>query len=427
MTDLSLAETHALERAEADAGPPVALDATLAAPPPRAVVDALPRTADGGLRSTNASVLPRLDATSDGAVRLAPSDGRRYETLKKLGEGGMGEVALVEDRDIGRQVALKRLLGPQSAPALARFVDEVRTIGRLEHPNIIPIHDVGVDEHGALFFVMKYVEGETLESVIAKLRAGDPDAHRRYDVTRRVEIFVGLLRALQYAHERGVIHRDIKPANVMVGRFGEVVLMDWGVARPVGGSREGNAAPGTALVAADGRASVTSAGSLVGTPLYMSPEQARGQNDALDARSDLYSACVLFDELLDLRHRHEHVQSLPGVLLAIQTTDPAPATTFFDSGLNPNGVPAELAHFLRRGLARDPAARWQSAGEMVDELHAILDGRCRIQCAATFTKRVSRELGRFVDHRPRLALFAVSVATLGTLALLGNAVFDLVR
>jgi serine/threonine-protein kinase len=335
----------------------------------------------------------------------------------------MGEVALVEDRDIGRSVAVKRLLGDGQGPAeLARFVDEVRTVGRLEHPNIVPIHDVGVDENGALFFVMKYVDGETLEGVIARLRAGDPEALRTYDVTRCAEIFVGILRALQFAHERGVIHRDIKPANVMIGRFGEVVLMDWGVARPIGGAREGNAVDPSAL-ATEGRASMTHAGSLIGTPLYMSPEQTRGQNDALDARSDLYAASVVFHELANRgHHRFENVTSLGALLVAIQSTDPPGPAHVFDHA----SVGAEYVHFVRRALARDPAARWQSAAEMIHELHLIAEGTFRVQCPMTLTKRTMREIGRAIDRRPFASIALVATSLLVVMALFVNALRDVV-
>src|SRR5262249_60463772 len=162
------------------------------------------------------------------------------------------EVVLVNDRDIERQVALKRLLPELQDPALlARFVDEIRIVGRLEHPNIVPIHDVGVDELGRYYFVMKYVEGETLESIIEKLAAGDPAYVRTYSYERRIEIFLGLLHALEYAHSHGVVHRDVKPANVMVGRYGEVVLMDWGIAKPLASKRDPAAAASGVLTAGE--------------------------------------------------------------------------------------------------------------------------------------------------------------------------------
>src|SRR6185312_9441186 len=148
--------------------------------------------------------------------------------------------------------AVKRLLPDlTSPPILARFVDEIRTVGRLEHPNIVPIHDVGVDELGRYFFVMKYVEGETLESIIDKLAAGDPAYLAKYSVEVRIELFLGILHALEYAHAQGVVHRDIKPANVMVGRYGEVVLMDWGISKPIAEKRDPAAAAEATLSAGD--------------------------------------------------------------------------------------------------------------------------------------------------------------------------------
>lgn len=177
----------------------------------------------------NTTVLPEI--RSQGAeVLLKPRREARYTRVKHLGRGGMGEVNMVLDKDIGRLVAKKTLRErTPDAACIAGFVDEIHTVGKLEHPNIVPIYDVGVDEQGQIFFLMKHVDGETLESVIKHLQAGDREYVDRYSIDARVEIFMGILRALAHAHEKGVIHRDLKPANVMVGRHGEVMLMDWGL------------------------------------------------------------------------------------------------------------------------------------------------------------------------------------------------------
>ena len=169
--------------------------------------------AAGAGTSARTTVLPRIEV--NGAEAQVVFDGKaRFEKLKLLGEGGLGEVTGALDHDIGRKVAIKRLHAHVRSPAaLARFIDEIRTIGKLEHPNIVPIHDVGMDADGEIYFVMKYVDGETLESIINKLAAGDPDYHARYPFEVRVEMFLGLLHALQYAHDQGVVHRDIKPAK----------------------------------------------------------------------------------------------------------------------------------------------------------------------------------------------------------------------
>jgi serine/threonine-protein kinase len=396
----------------------LALTATIPAPAAASSVDAVRSLPKTGQSLGTTSVLPRLQV-SEGVPRFEPPSGPRYVPVQSLGAGGMGEVALVEDRDIGRKVARKRLLPGAGDSDVMRFVDEVRVVGKLDHPSIVPIHDVGVDEQGELFFVMKFVEGETLEAVIERLRAGDPETLRLWDNTRRIEVFRKLLHALSYAHERGILHRDIKPANVMIGAHGEVMLMDWGVARPIGGAREAHLAKRASEASGDAKLSSTSAGTLVGTPIYMSPEQAAGETDGLDARSDLYAACLVFHELIAGGvHLHEDATTLEALLARILTFEVPRAGSLVST----YGIPHELAHFLYRGLQRSRDARWPSAAAMANELHAILDGRCRIQCPMTLTKRVVRGVGRQLDRRPRVVFSAVVLVALSFLALVGFAV-----
>ncbi|APR87330.1 Serine/threonine-protein kinase PknB [Minicystis rosea] len=360
--------------------------------------------------SSRTTVLPRIEGDG-GSIRLANESRTRYEPVKLLGAGGMGEVVLVEDQDIARPVAVKRLLPEMTEPSvLARFVDEIRIVGRLEHPNIVPIHDVGIDEQGRYFFVMKYVEGENLESIIDKLAAGDPEYLRKYTFEKRIEIFVGVLHALEYAHAHGIVHRDVKPANVMVGRYGEVLLMDWGVAKALSCPRDPVPVPDGELGAEHekrGRVFATRVGSVVGTPAYMSPEQARGENENVDARCDLYSASALFHELVSLRHYLVGATTLEAVLLRVGTKEQTLSELSAARHPNHPKPPAELIHFAYKGLSLEPARRYQSAGEMIVALQSIVEGRIDVQCYVTFTKRMTRELSRFVDRHPRVALFAM--------------------
>jgi serine/threonine-protein kinase len=349
------------------------------------------------------TVLPRVDG--EGAeIQLSLRERSRYEPTKLLGAGGMGEVVLVNDHDIERKVAVKRLL-PDTADhaTLARFIDEIRCVGRLEHPNIVPIHDVGVDELGRYFFVMKYVEGETLETIIEKLSAGDPAYVYKYSIEARVELFLGLLHALDYAHERGIVHRDIKPANVMVGRYGEVVLMDWGIAKPLDEARDAARGP-DGVLSSEGegeraRMYATRVGSLIGTPAYMSPEQARGDVGKIDVRSDLYSAVVLLHELLGLRHYLAEKESMSALLHGVihEELDGMKLVRMKYPG---NMPPAEYIHLVAKGLSKDPDKRFQSAQELIQLLQAILEGRVPVQCPITLTKRSYRTLGRVVDRSP---------------------------
>lgn len=362
------------------------------------------------------TVLPRVEAIDGAGPQLVVENRVRYERVRALGEGGVGEVALAHDHDIQRTVAVKRLKPENLHPAsVVRFVEEIRTIGCLEHPNIVPIHDVGIDEQGQYFFVMKYVDGETLESVIDKLAAGDPAYIAKYSYEQRTQVFLGVLRAIQYAHAQGIVHRDIKPANVMLGRYGEVVMMDWGLAKRTRGASVANL---DSLDAAAERRDArdigehvlaTRQGALLGTPAYMSPEQAAGRIDAIDERSDVYSLCVLFHELLTLRHYLADKTSVGQLVLAL--TEPGEYVAHERvAEMTARGVPAELAWFVARGLERDPARRFQSVAEMIAALEDIAAGRISVKCPITAMKRGGKEALRFVDRHPRMAMAGVAAS-----------------
>ena len=346
------------------------------------------------VRPPTVSVLPNVHLEPGGEVTLSHSDAERYKILNVLGEGGMGVVERAEDLDIGRPVAIKRLL-PEASHALgiARFVSEIRIVGSLDHPNVVPIHDVGVDADGRYFFVMKYVEGHTLADIIDRLAAGDPATTQFWSFERRAELMIAVLQALDYAHERGVVHRDIKPENIMVGSHGEVRLMDWGIARRIDQPDPGE---GTGLI---------------GTPAYMSPEQAACEE--LDRRSDIYSAAVTLHELMGLRHYLAHrSDSMFGLIDAVQNEH-------VDLFAGDAQFPPEMHHICNRGLAKDPAQRYPSAAAMIADIRAYVDGTFHVKCMFTLTKRVLREGGRFVDRRPWVAVTLAMVQT--SLSLVGVA------
>ncbi len=343
---------------------------------------------------SHTTTLPVVQWTSGGPT-LEPRALPRYETLDRLGEGGMGEVVKAIDNDIGRTVAVKRLRADLTHPELsARVVEEVRTVGQLEHPNIVPIHDAGHDEQG-FYFVMKHVEGESMEAVIARLAKGDRAAHQRWTPERRMEVFRKVLEALRYAHQKGVVHRDIKPANILLGPMGEVFVLDWGIARR---AREpGAAAPGGATPATS--ALQTQLGAIIGTPHYMSPEQARGE--VVDARSDLYSLCLAMWEFMTLAHPLAHLSNPAQVLTAVQTMKVPHAS--FTRSPHQRLVPMDIGWALHKGLAKDPAQRYQSADEALSRLDERAEGKVPVQCHVTFAKRSTFELMSFVQHHPTLS------------------------
>jgi len=381
-----------------------------------------------GSSMSRSTVLPRVEVL-DGQPRISRQDRPRYQERKRLGEGGVGEVVMVNDNDIERVVAMKRLRpGLQGTTALARFVEEIRVVGQLEHPSIIPIHDVGLDDQGQFFFVMKYVNGETIENIIEKLAANDPEYHRRYPFERRVEIFLGILEAMSYAHDKGYIHRDIKPANIMVGPYGEVVVMDWGLAKKAGTSNEMSMpepeSQGGDEIKKSGRLQETRLGSLLGTPLYMSPEQARGQHATLDQRSDIYSLSVLFFELLSLRHYLDDCKDLAQVLHSIANGQPplAGTNTGWGEQTLQGPVPADLRHFVVKGLHKDPARRYASVHEMIARLRARAEGEIPIECPVTFWISFTARARRTLSRHP---LTAASLMVLFALTTVASVLFSL--
>ena len=389
-----------------------------------AAVVVIPVEVPISVRATDArsTVLPRVERTGEGATLTSSMSRPRFETRRSLGQGGIGEVVAAMDQDIGREVAIKRLRGDVQGPAaVARFVDEIRTVGALEHPNIVPIHDVGVDDDGSLYFVMRCVHGETLESIVERLAAGDPLAHAQWTHERRVHVFRQLLDAIAFAHERGYVHRDIKPANVMVGHFGEVFMMDWGIAKPVGAPDVLSASAGTASTTGE-RVTATHVGSVIGTPAYMSPEQARGE--PVDARSDVYSLSVLLHELLGLKHYLDHCTTVEAVLDGVQTAH-AQAPSFVPSPHQPP-APMDLSWYVRKGLAKEPAMRYQSVREMIERLDAREDGIVPVQCPITFSKKMMRLPIRFVDRHPLVFMAMFGVFTLCVLAGVGLGIWRLV-
>ena len=252
---------------------------------------------------------------SDAAVRRlreatdAPDlTGTKYEIVERLGQGGMGTVYRAYDRELAREVALKVVRLPESSPDTAsRLMREARTLARLEHPGIVPVHDVGTLPDGRVFYAMKLVRGSPLDA----LPAGD--------LTDRLRIVERICEAIGFAHAHGVIHRDLKPQNVMVGPFGEVLVMDWGVAKLRGDSATlGGAAPST--IRPD--APTTGDGVVLGTPGYMSPEQASGDSAPIDGRSDVFAIGAILRDLC--KGASDDSTSIPRPLQAIITRAMAP-------------------------------------------------------------------------------------------------------
>jgi serine/threonine protein kinase len=252
-----------------------------------------------------------------------PSGGERYARGSEIGRGGLGRVMSAKDRLLDREVAIKEMIrGRESKVLLKRFLKEGEIAGRLTHPNVIPIHDIGLleeDGEKVPYFVMTRIRGRDLDEILKSLRKGDEEERREYPRVRLLGIFQDVCQAVAYAHDHGVVHRDLKPANIMVGEYGEVYVVDWGLAK-VKGEEEGAVSHESADAPPSSRwrvpepaeipaeqtlvPIVTLDGEILGTPSYMPPEQAAGRNEEIDERSDIYSLGAVLYEIL--AHRPPH-------------------------------------------------------------------------------------------------------------------------
>jgi formylglycine-generating enzyme required for sulfatase activity len=317
--------------------------------------------------------------------RLDPAS--RLEVQGEMARGGMGAVLSVFDKNLRRQMAMKVMLKqdqpgkPVQSRAMGRFLDEAQITGQLEHPGIVPVHELGIEPNGRVYFTMKLVQGEELADVYRRAWAGEDD----WSVTRVLGIFLRVCEAMAYAHARGVIHRDLKPANVMVGAFGEVYVMDWGLARIRG--KEDHAAE--ELVPADGSGIVrsdrqdmrdrvpdssilTRQGDIMGTPAYMSPEQAGGEIAAMDERSDVYSVGAMLYELLAGGKPYTTPAGRPDLVTLLGRIREGPPPPIHE--LQPDVVP-ELEAICEKAMRRDKQERYADMGELGKDLRSFLEGR----------------------------------------------------
>lgn len=268
--------------------------------------------------------------------------GERYALAEVLGEGGMGVVYRAEDRVLGRSVALKVLRPELADRSLAeRLTREARILARLEHPGIVPVHDAGTLADGRVYYVMKLVRGERFDAFAAAR-----------PLTAVLRVFLRVCETVGFAHASGVIHRDLKPANIMVGGFGEILVLDWGIARVVGeratGDAVGRAAPDA------GPTGQTAPGTVLGTPGFMAPEQARGAVEEVDDRSDVFALGTI----------------LRGVAGPV--------------------APAALASICARATAPAPADRYAGAADLAADVARYLDGAPVLAHRESLAERAGR-------------------------------------
>ncbi len=326
-------------------------------------------------------------------LRRSGPTGARYRLLGEVARGGMGAILKIWDDDLRRALAMKVVLGSDDSstgetPAidpqtLGRFLEEAQITGQLDHPGIVPVHELGLDANGRVYFTMRLVRGEELRTIFEHVRDGTDG----WNATRALGVMLKVCEAMSYAHSKGVIHRDLKPGNVMVGKFGEVYVMDWGLARVLGRAdkhdlrikpqpsstmsrvrterREtGSETPDSPLITMDG--------DIVGTPSYMPPEQARGQLDALGPHSDVYSVGAMLYQLVsgEMPYVPHGARMSPYTILnAVLQGPPSSLLQFAPE------TPAELIAIVEKAMAREITERYSTVQSLADDLRAYIEGR----------------------------------------------------
>jgi serine/threonine protein kinase len=375
----------------------------------------------------------RNHPTNGAATGREPAEKERYSSADEIARGGMGAILRALDNRIRREVAVKYLLDQSNPEKKARFITEAQITGQLQHPNIVPVHDLGFDAQQRLFFAMKMVKGRSLAQILDSLRK-DPDvAEKEWSLNRLLNGFVGVCNALAYAHDRGVIHRDVKPANVMLGEFGQVYLMDWGLAKVLDSLRTAATPLTTGMplkfedrITTDhnGDVDLTREGSVVGTLVYMSPEQAQGKVSAINGRTDVYSLGAILYEMLALQTHMDKSDDDLKMLKRVMEGRIEPPEKRDPRRARAGKIPRELSAIAMKALAHNPEDRYRTVTEMQRDIERYQEGRSVSAKDDSFREMFWKLLKR---NRGVSAVALVSLSVLVGLVVIGYAIINNAR
>jgi len=340
----------------------------------------------------SATLISGGGAATAGSVVLPRVDPDRYVAGREFAKGGLGRITEVHDVVLKRPVLLKQLLRENPA-AERRFVREALITARLAHPGIVPIYEAGRLANGEAFYSMKRIDGHTLGDELGK-------AESLADRLALLHTLITVAETMAYAHSQGVIHRDIKPNNVIVGGFGETVVIDWGLAKDLR-SAEDTSAETSEHTSQNDSPELTAAGSVMGTPLYMSPRQAKGLD--IDERADVYAIGVMLYQLLSGQRPYREAKSASEVLAKIQLGPPEPIVA------HEPAAPRELVAIAEKAMAWDLDKRYRSAAELAEELRDFQTGKL----VGAHEYSAGQLLGRWLRrHKAAVAVASVAVVVM---------------
>ena len=362
----------------------------------------------------------QTDATLSWNITTSTSDGR-FRVLRPHAKGGLGEVSVALDLELNREVALKRIQRryARSQQSQARFIQEAEITGILEHPGIVPVYSLGKYADGTPFYAMRFIQGDSLREAVAEFHEKDGLHGNPVALHKILKCFIDVCHTIHYAHSRGVVHRDLKPSNVMIGKFGETLVVDWGLAKPVGKEHTfvGLSDDTTVQPTTSADVEATALGQVVGTPAYMSPEQAHGHFGCVNVASDVYGLGATIYTILTGNSPFEG--STPEETLAkVRKGDVLSPRTANRK------TPRPLEAICLKAMARSPNDRYKNALELADDVENWLAREPVSAYRENLLKRLLRRLGLY--QRPLASAFVFFVVILDVAILLSLAPMVLV-